>query len=419
MLASSGRITARFLAETDFDMDYLAALFMHEVDQYRILSFENFGLSINIVPAAEAAPRFNLCGTFIGYEKYRIATYRESDSPKPMRIRFSATSAGNDEVQLHFLCNWHPVPEFLRHIKLIPDDSEPSTSSGRLNRQWNWWMKNGKRFRLLDLPVEMREIIYGFVFGPRIEPFPNSRARRRGKTNAPFAALQPAAALLSLSQQVRAEASNICFSHTTFYVEHLGILKRLTNHFKPCNSIRRLHLSLSHYGYLKLFNHIPSEDNNYGVGSCASDMRMMTLNVLEMQIAAPSPITESDALDGACQKIVVDWILKAALPYIGTHPVKLTGFVKSKQKAAFEAACRAARKQFDDWNQMRLAAGLELGTECEYGEWLEEYLADEDGGVSLVEREAVEHPLTNSSCRQSAGASSSARRTRGQRRTEC
>ncbi|KAF2212392.1 hypothetical protein CERZMDRAFT_90750 [Cercospora zeae-maydis SCOH1-5] len=79
-----------------------------------------------------------------------------------------------------------------------------------------------------------------------------------------------------------------------------------------------------------------------------------------------------------CQKLTVDKILNAALPWIAEQPVRLKGALKNDQKIHFEAKCAAKRREWLDWSATMSMDG-QVPTLAEYWEWK----AEEDGGVWL------------------------------------
>jgi hypothetical protein len=97
----------------------------------------------------------------------------------------------------------------------------------------------------------------------------------------------------------------------------------------------------------------------------------MHLNLLELNIAAPSLATERACFDGSCQKSTVDWLLEAAGPWIRGHPVGLTGCVKTIQREFFEAASLVQRRRVEIW--FKKSAGFEgwTLTLADFDEWLD------------------------------------------------
>ena len=189
-----------------------------------------------------------------------------------------------------------------------------------------------------------------------------------------------------------------------FLVEYWQILQKLTDSELLRSSIRKLDIALSHEGFLILFREYVIHDNGDVVAHrsrAAMALKHMELTKLRLTIAPPSAATNTGTFDGACQKAAVEWILKAAWPFVRGHPVELTGFVKTSQKAAFEEKCEATRADFEEWKKGNTAAGLPEGSLTEY---LQEI--DEDGGVLLDEEKGaqkeehkVEHPELHCRCK--------------------
>ena len=389
-LIDSGKFTKASLNEAGVDMDYYVPLLQREVKEYRKQSFAKWCLSINAVPAANATAKHNARGKFVGFSTYIITLYGEP--PKPMRIRLNA----HNDLQVLHLGKWRAVAEFMDHLRSPTPLTELSTSAGQYNLQFEWWSNNGKSFRLLDLPAEVREAVYRAVCEPRVHPYPTDKARRRGRMGAPISAPQPIAALLQLNRQINQEASHTCFLTVPFYVEHKAVLQRLVADDYAFTNVRKLQISLSHYGFLKFFGFnisifpggVIHRQSRTHRRNWSEKMRALKLDHLDLNFPPPSVITENSALDGACQNIVVDWLLNAAWPFVSVHPIKLTGYVKTARKEAFEASCLADQKAFKSWKELVDATGKAPGTWKAYDQWNQELLNEEDGGVSLLEGDA-------------------------------
>lgn len=199
----------------------------------------------------------------------------------------------------------------------------------------------------------------------------------------------PNTRMLYLSKQVYQGSSHILSRDTTFFVQHRGVLSSLLSAEKEpqFSRIRQLELALSHHEFFKTFGFRFNGNFEYAPSTAAKVLRKMTLNRLELSFNPPSKNPESTLIDGACQKTVVNWILTAAWPWVRGHPVMVTGSVKTKQKAAFEASCSVERKRLEVWRKYRLAAGFTEGTLEEYDEWVKWADDDDDGGgIVLDER---------------------------------
>ena len=384
---TSTKLSTRHSTMKAPDNDYFVDILRKDIEDFRMQSFETFGVDVCVHPVSDASPVYDLQGRWRGFDEYAFDVHGLPE--KRMEVRISAT----DEVKIWYRNRWTRIARYMKHLTPPIDWNAPGDGPRYRDRQlrWDqqgrWWLANGKKFRLLDLPSEIREMIYGFAFGPVVEPYPTCKARRlNGLGKMAMVARKPNSNLLLISNQVYEEASNILFLYTPFLVQHYGVLGALTSNIAQRSRIRQLELTLSHETFLKLFRTTIKGEDGKQIIVCtrqAYALRCMKLNRLELQITAPSMTNESGWLDGACQKTVVDWILDRAWPLVRGHPVQVTGFVKTRQKAAFEAACLVERKRVEIWKKQKVAAGV-----CEDLE-LSEYdreLDDEDGGVILNER---------------------------------
>ena len=360
-----------------------------DIKSYRNQSFETFGLNVFVYPVSNSNPIINLDGFQVGYHKYNFDVWGEPG--KIMRIRIYPKGV----VKILYMGRYRPVGAFLKNLKPKmdwnnlgnPGDfSREQIVHGRWAQQSRWWLANGKKFRLLDLPPEIREIIYDYVWGPFIEPYPTSKARKIPEsTKQAMLERKPNSNLLRTSRLIYEEASNILFLFTPFVVQHYGIMGPLTSRVEQRARIRQLELALSHDDFMRLFRKETVRKSGLvipGGSPEALALRQMKLNRLLLTIQAPSFTTASGRFDGACQKTAVDLILDAAWPFVRGHPVQLAGYVKRTQKNAFEAKCLVERKKFELWQKQRLAIRLSEGDLRGYYDELDE----EDGGVILDEK---------------------------------
>jgi hypothetical protein len=104
---------------------------------------------------------------------------------------------------------------------------ESNVPSSRWQMQWQWWVNQRKTFRLIDLPSEIRDTIYGHCFGEYINPFPRSKARKLGSRAGAFKAAQPGLGLLRASKKVSGEALEIFYLCMPFLIRHYGLITPL------------------------------------------------------------------------------------------------------------------------------------------------------------------------------------------------
>lgn len=118
-----------------------------------------------------------------------------------------------------------------------------------------------------------------------------------------------------------------------------------------------------------------------------------------LDIAPPARYARWDGTETRppCQKLMVEWILKAAEFWlIGHRGVKVVGCVKAWQKRNFEALCREGLKNFELWKEFEGDEGLGLAEWDAYRAGWDALGEEEDeGGVRVVE-EADEGSAGNS-----------------------
>lgn len=373
------KLSLGFLTRTKKAQDYIAEQLSHEIELHRCKSFAHFTITATVHPVLGRDPSeavYNQHSTFVGYDRYVFDVWGQPEKVIDVRL------GPNGEIAVWHLERWARFADYVDLVQpQLEQDAALDSAIGRSGHQWNWWLANDQSFRFLDLPAEIRETIYRYAFGQIVEPYPTSKARRRGQ-NQVIKERNPSAKILRTNRQVYTESSHILFSYTPFFVEHRGVLKMLLRAPAQCSRIRRLELALSHHDFFRTFGFSFTDEFRYQSPRIIQALRKMTLNHLELSIAPPSLRTESTWADGACQSIVVDWILEAAWPWVRGHPVKVTGYVKSKQKVAFEALCLVEKRAVEVMRGHRIALGLTEGTLEEYDEWLE-CLEDDDGGVRL------------------------------------
>ncbi|KAK5171926.1 uncharacterized protein LTR77_003563 [Saxophila tyrrhenica] len=370
--------------------DMLCDILHWAVDVYRFSSFETFDIHVSIHPGAAAIQVVDTSGQFIGWDKYVFQVWGQAD--KTMAVRLDSRGC----IRVWFNDRW---ARFTRFLRLIKPPYSWNLSKGPLTRadqdfQWyqqsRWWLGNRKSFLFLRLPPEIRNLIYGFALGDKIEPYPTHRDRGVGSNSRSMIIRRANTALLQVSPLVYKEVSDMIYTFTPFFVEHFGVAEKLLRKPRPCSRIRQLELALTHDDFFWLFGGQFEDDGVMTAPhQAATTLRNMRLSKLRLRIAEPRPVTADERFDGACQKTVVDWILEAAWPTVRGHPVELAGYVKARQKRAFEAACKAERKKFDVWQKQRMAVGDEEGSWDDYDEWLEQVGDDEGGGVMLAETTMV------------------------------
>lgn len=353
-----------------------------QVKAYKAKSFENFinaGVRVNFRESETAGPFIGSNGKMFGFNEYHVDIWGEE------LYRVSVSLRRNGQVHIRHLDGWVKVSEYLCHLKVkIDPHYTDGTPEMRSDLQSQWWRVNGKAFPLLQLPRELRDIIYDYSFGSKIEPYPTNKARLGAKAKP-----QRGVALMRVNRQVSSEIRSLLGRQTPFLIEHNRIMALLLSSPLRRNHIRRLELALSHKEFINLFG-FTFPDVHYETRWQAKALRGMQLKHLMLRIARPSLITGSVIFDGACQKVATGWILSAAWPWVKGHAVEIAGYVKRQQKAEFEAACLSVKGRFEQWNRLRVDVGHPEGSLADYDEWMVWVDGEEDRGVRVIEEPSQE-----------------------------
>ena len=215
---SEERLANRKVLRQTQPIDLIGEELRCDIEQYRLHSFESFDLNVVVCPSSAGKRKLSNEGHQIGFDRYRFDIFGEL--PKHMQVHF----VRKGEVLIRYLDQWTPVSSFLKHLKPPVEWNGPGNFPRQegVRRRWEqqarWWLANGKRFRLLNLPAEIREIIYGHVFGTFIEPYPTCKARRLGPSTFAMLHRMPNANLLWTCKLVYEEASSILFDYTPFLI---------------------------------------------------------------------------------------------------------------------------------------------------------------------------------------------------------
>lgn len=372
--------------------DRIAEAIKTEIDNFVIRTFENFQVYYNRLyhyPSGHAHSVQDQHGNWLGYDKYVFDMYGQ----EPKNVNVQASKRG--KVFVVYAKAWMALEDFLS--KLTPPvniwEPEPSEHLSLDDKtrlwqdQWQWWQRTGKKFRLLDLPTEIRELIYKFALVKKIEAYPHARGRKLLPAHAHSLAKRlPNVKLLKTNRQVYHEAKHILYRDSVFFIEHLFLIEDGLLYKKAMRpNIRKLDLALSHKQFWKLFG-FKAGNHNYEPEMSAFMLRKMKLT--ELTLTMPTPLSASDCkwLQRSCQKTAVDWILESAWPWVKGHPVKLQGSVKTRQRDEFLEKCAAEHAEYLKWCKWK-PLGYSKGTLEEYDD---EWVTLEDGGVSLEHQEPSE-----------------------------
>ena len=357
------------------------------IHTWKCSSIETFELAIHLWPSHDSIPVFDKKDNWLGLDKYIIQVFGQETRPISVRL------GSRDRVWVKLDDIWVPVSDALDALNCSKaddsDDKQPITY--RNHKLKKWWAVNGKTFNFLGLPPEIRELIYGFMFGSNVEAF-DSRGSKARKYQTLFQREQ-LGSLLRVDHLVRREARHVLFERTLFSTHSYSDTNRLLSSLQPRIQIRKLEISLSNEHFFRLFGGLPVKD---GEISCplkaAKALRTMELDELRLRIELPNLFSDGP-MDNGCHKKVVEWILEVAWPFIRGHPVKIVGAIRTKQKYAYQAACREQREEFLLWRRQRVAVGESEGTLSDWDDDVEE-LQDEseegnEGGVQLENGDAL------------------------------
>lgn len=390
---AAGFLALRKVREREHDVDILQVAILYHINEYRLRTFDNFRVDVGVKASKHGEPfavkwhGFIICPVGVDWYKFTLPDGRE----KRMLVR-----TVKDNILVAYGGRWQSIEAYLAALQADPVHRAAVRSESLCMSQWkfrDWWSSNGKSFRLLDLPAEVRENIYKFALVNPALPYPSAKARKLAYgSRIRLRESNPTVSLMRVNRQVYTEARHIFYRDAPFILTHKPVLCRVLNRTELSSNIRRLHLALSHAEYIKLFGFQFNEIQGYaphnnGVVGILRDMRF---DKLELYISPPAMVGEEMWLDGACQRTIVNWIFEAAWPWIRGHPVKFTGYVKNSQKKLFDGYAQREMMKVEKWQSLRAEWGVGLGTLSEYDEFLEDDTDDEDGGVRLDGAEAKE-----------------------------
>jgi hypothetical protein len=288
--------------------DYIGAALAHEIKDFRIQTYDRFTnlLDVLVQPVDYAAPVYDFNSACVGFRNYSFDQW--GYQRKVMSVRVGP----NGRPKIWYRQEWQYVGSLLLDLMPPPAHSNPGqpASSEMIKMAWEnqarWWLANGKKFRILDLPGEIRDKIYGCIFEDKIEPYPTARVRRLGQAQQAVMKKKLNFNLLLTCKRVYQEASNILFLKIPFLVEHETILRRLTVDPIIGPRIRKLEIAFSHDEFLFLFREytlLPNGEISLDQSPAALALGSMQLSCLKLTITAPSDTTVNGFDPDACHKI--------------------------------------------------------------------------------------------------------------------
>ena len=352
-----------------------------EIDEYQIQCIENFGIHLTVTRKADAREVHNDEGVWTGYNRYTFSVWGKFEESISVRLEV------NGKVRIFYSRQWCTISRFMdkfHHHDVTGEDPPAALTPDQKQVLWNnmfrWWMANKKVFRFLNLSPEIREMIYGLLFGTQqVEPYPMYRCNKRPKrTRAMIAVTQPSLNLLRVNRRIHEEASHVLFRNVTLLIEHAGIFVSVLKNTSLCTQVRSLKLALDLEDYLMVFGgktkKYPTPPLHY---SCSS-LRIMKLRHLELQIPPPCEGSDIHRATGFWREEKVEEMFNLVWCFIKGHNVQITGSLDPSQRTELESKCRTELETYHKWRELE-PLGYEVGSLKEYDEWAKE----EEGGVRL------------------------------------
>ena len=316
----------------------------------------------------------------------KLYTFLDNDNDFPLTawVTVYPQEAGLATDTLYFKIGteWVSLKRWLLS-KQIPEKKLVGEVGYKVQRKW--WKLNGKKFKIMSLPTELRLSIFEHALGPRIYPLStvdstecyDDVARENAavhwglgfhncadnwKCRLPLwvfhgnqhivtgpSACEPNVALLQVSRQVNREASQAGWENTRkcfFSINQFASVldaSRVPNY----NWLNKVILDLTMSEWFKFFGvkvhpHL-QKDSSDSLGTVLPTLRNLT--VLQMWFRSPgdgwrfSPFSDYDTRSPyvCCQRTMVDWIMTFAWPFVKDLPkVILGGAVKRESKLKWD-----------------------------------------------------------------------------------
>ncbi|KAF2657871.1 hypothetical protein K491DRAFT_756472 [Lophiostoma macrostomum CBS 122681] len=311
----------------------------------------------------------------------------------PMTVPVSLLDRGApltaDNVHVRIMGERQPLIQWLLQV---PDSSMLLGSKrAAMISQRLWWSRNRKVFPLMELPAEVRAVLYRHILGSYIYPSLQSDADEQdvivalGKRHASYYgdnildrhsshasyfnlnavriydAQPPNLTLLRLNHQVREEALKAGWEgNTKYFVTASAFEHVIRNPYPPpYNWLTDLELSFSILQYFKMFGVGIAPDMHIDPSSSIGPLLQGITGLKTLRLRFPNPYKavngenpwgeffwktswevwfstyqkQRDKERGPCHRTMVDYILSFAFPFIKHIPnVHLIGCIKTSQK---------------------------------------------------------------------------------------
>lgn len=310
--------------------------------------------------------------------KYDLSTWKCTPDPDAFKFEFVPNS-GRDrtlktrihhgQVQVCLNGKWILMVDYLK-AESQKDEYNPNNHANTCYRkrpfnfekaieaQRKWWDANNKSFPFLELPAELREVIYRHV-APQdaIEPYPRHRMRGHGIPHISDRN-DMVYNMLRCNKIVSEGMRAYMFRHLPLLINHQYLLKKTLrrNIDFPRDLLTKLTLALpTHKDYIELFG-LNARDVNTdetitieGKGPTASSLCRNQLRFIKkLKIVIPSREVLDKKFVNYCQTHAATMLLEIIWPYIQGHPVVISGMVKKWQKKHWEQKFAQAHKEYEE-----------------------------------------------------------------------
>ena len=269
---------------------------------------------------------------------------------------------GESHVLVNFNHQWQTFEEWMRTFIPSETDSIPPAPYN-LSRFWNY---NDKHFRFLDLPREVRDMIYDYAMFPeghrRVIPF-HKHLPSYLKVYTPKEVHN--LELLRVNRQTCEEASKVLYGRAKFDFRKRNTVEKFITGMQSRSFIqlRHVELRLTAVEFIDLFTFFDNLFRKYGLnppyftlnpanfdiprlGMGASALNFLNVRKLVLYFKHPmeSSATSKEKFTHDrsyprwpefCQKKLVERCLNLAKPFVKWDQVEISGYVKNGQTKRF------------------------------------------------------------------------------------
>ncbi|KAF2148818.1 hypothetical protein K461DRAFT_53239 [Myriangium duriaei CBS 260.36] len=234
--------------------------------------------------------------------------------------------------------------------------------------QLAWWLMNGKSFRLLDLPPELRDTIYDRASGSVIEPYSKDTISSTGRSYKRL----PNLSLLLANKQIYHEITGVMASKAVFcFTSAWNFVKFMRKRAVWLLDIKHIELDLDHAEYLRLL------DGSHGAFDKLRKMRpdQLVVRLARLDQTNSGPLRVM-FIEG-CHWRVTNWILCRLWENVAGQKVLLTGGIQPQAKEQMELQFEKAHAELHRMDKLRQSLGL---GPCDWDDFWDNEVA---GGVRI------------------------------------